>query len=164
MEKLRVYINPACSKCKKLRVLLERQDVEVDWVNYLESPLSAKDLQQLLDKMGVWPSAVIRLPLEEQAGQSEEDLLQMMVDNPTLLNRPIVERRRSLSLSSFGNHQGKNAWLRLARSFVRRCQKKLPRGIQMEFIISYKDAFSMIAISYKKAIVVSMNVNDCLSD
>ncbi len=92
MEKLRVYFNPACSKCKKLRVLLAGKDLEVDWVNYLENPLSKPDIERLLAKMEAQPSALIRLSPEEVSQHSEEDLLQMMVDNPALLNRPIVER------------------------------------------------------------------------
>ena len=92
MEKLRVYFNPACSKCKKLRVLLAGKDLEVDWVNYLENPLSRPDIERLLAKMGAQPSALIRLSPEEASQHSEEDLLQMMVDNTVLLNRPIVER------------------------------------------------------------------------
>ena len=92
MEKLRVYFNPACSKCKKLRVLLAGQEIEVDWVNYLEEPFSKPDIERLLDKMDIRPSALIRLSPEEASQHSEEDLLQMMVDNPVLLNRPIVER------------------------------------------------------------------------
>ncbi len=93
MEKLTVYYNPDCSKCKKLRVLLAGQDLEVDWVNYLENPLSRPDIERLLAKMEVQPSELIRLSLEEQSKYSEEDLLQMMVDHPALLNRPIVERK-----------------------------------------------------------------------
>ena len=92
MEKLRVYFNPACSKCKKLRVLLAGQELEVDWVNYLENPLSKPDIERLLAKMEARPSALIRLSPEEAALHSQEDLLQMMVDNPAFLNRPIVER------------------------------------------------------------------------
>ena len=92
MEKLTVYYHPDCSKCKKLRVLLAGQGLEVDWVNYLENPLSRPDIERLLDKMEARPSALIRLSPEEVSQHSEEDLLQMMVDNSALLNRPIVER------------------------------------------------------------------------
>ena len=92
MEKLTVYHHPDCSKCKKLRVLLAGQGLEVDWVNYLENPLSRPDIERLLDKMDAQPSALIRLSPEEASQHSEEDLLQMMVDNTVLLNRPIVER------------------------------------------------------------------------
>lgn len=93
MEKLRVYFNPACSKCKKLQVLLAGQEIEVDWVNYLENPLSRPDIERLLAKMEGQPSELIRLSPEEVSQHSEEDLLQIMVDNPLLLNRPIVERK-----------------------------------------------------------------------
>ena len=93
MEKLTVYHHPDCSKCKKLRVLLAGQGLEVDWVNYLENPLSRPDIERLLAKMGAQPSELIRLSLEEQSKYSEENLLQMMVDNPALINRPIVERK-----------------------------------------------------------------------
>ena len=93
MEKLRVYFNPACSKCKKLRVLLAGQELEVDWVNYLENPLSRTDIERLLAKMEVRPSALIRLSPEEASQHSEDELFQMMVDKPALLNRPIVERK-----------------------------------------------------------------------
>lgn len=98
MEKLRVYVNPACSKCRKLRVLLAGQEIEVDWVNYLENPLSRPDIERLLDKMKEQPSALIRLSPEEASQHFEEDLLQMMVDNPALLNRPIVEREEEAFL------------------------------------------------------------------
>ncbi|MEY8699890.1 ArsC/Spx/MgsR family protein [Streptococcus ferus] len=93
MEKLTVYYRPDCSKCKKIRVLLAGQELEVDWVNYLENPLSRLDIERLLAKMEAQPSALIRLSPEEVSQHSEEDLLQMMVDNPALLNRPIVERK-----------------------------------------------------------------------
>ena len=92
MEKLTVYYHPDCSKCKKLRVLLAGQELEVDWVNYLENTLSRPDIERLLAKMEAQPSALIRLSAEEVSQHSQEDLLQMMVDNPSLLNRPIVER------------------------------------------------------------------------
>ena len=93
MEKLTVYYHPACSKCKKLQVLLAGQEIEVDWVNYLEEPFSKPDIERLLDKMDAQPSALIRLSPEEASQHSEEDLFQMMVDKPALLNRPIVERK-----------------------------------------------------------------------
>ena len=93
MEKLRVYYNPACSKCKKLKVLLANQDLEVDWVNYLENPLSEKALKELLEKMEALPSQIIRLASNELEGQTEEELLQRIVDSPVLLNRPIIEKQ-----------------------------------------------------------------------
>ncbi|HEM3480169.1 MULTISPECIES: arsenate reductase family protein [Streptococcus] len=98
MEKLTVYYNPDCSKCKKLRILLSSQDMEVKWVNYLETPLKGAELTALLEKMGSHPSAVIRLTEEERAGLSEEEIFQRLVEEPALLNRPIIEREQTAFL------------------------------------------------------------------
>lgn len=97
-EQLTVYYNPDCSKCKKLQVLLSSQDLDVKWVPYLENPLTAEELTALLKKMGSQPSAVIRLTEEERAGLSEEELFQRLVEEPALLNRPIIEREQTAFL------------------------------------------------------------------
>ncbi|MCO8211270.1 ArsC/Spx/MgsR family protein [Streptococcus suis] len=72
--------------------------MEVKWVNYLENPLTAEELTALLEKMGSQPSAVIRLTEEERAGLSEEQLFERLVEEPALLNRPIIEREQTAFL------------------------------------------------------------------
>lgn len=98
MEKVTVYYNPDCSKCKKLRVLLTHQDLEVTWVNYLENPLSKADLERILAKMDAQPSQLIRLAQDDFAGKSEPEILELMVADPSLVNRPIVERESTAFL------------------------------------------------------------------
>ncbi|HFI0461635.1 TPA: arsenate reductase family protein [Streptococcus suis] len=98
MEQLTVYYNPDCSKCKKLRILLPSQDLDIKWVNYLENPLTEEELSALLKKMGGQPSAVIRLTEEERAGLSEVELFQRLVEEPAILNRPIIEREQTAFL------------------------------------------------------------------
>ncbi|HEM5250697.1 TPA: ArsC family transcriptional regulator [Streptococcus suis] len=98
MEKLTVYYNPECSKCKKLRILLSSQDMEVKWVNYLETPLRGAELTALLEKMGSQPSAVTRLKEEERLALSEEEIFERLVKEPALLNRPIIEREQTAFL------------------------------------------------------------------
>ncbi|HFU3831362.1 TPA: arsenate reductase family protein [Streptococcus suis] len=98
MEQLTVYFNPDCSKCKKLKILLPSQDLNIKWVNYLENPLTEAELTALLKKMDSQPSAVIRLTEEERAGLSEEELFQRLVEEPTTLNRPIIEREQTAFL------------------------------------------------------------------
>lgn len=91
-EQITVYFNPNCSKCRKLKVLLASQDLAVKWVYYLENPLSKSDLTDLLLKMKARPSDIIRLSEQECQDKTDEDLLQLLVERPELLNRPIVER------------------------------------------------------------------------
>ncbi|MHC5865723.1 thioredoxin domain-containing protein, partial [Streptococcus pyogenes] len=76
---------PACSKCKKLRVLLASQDIDVDWINYLEIPLRTEELLKLLEKMQVKPSQVIRMSEEERLSLSEEEVFDLLVAQPELL-------------------------------------------------------------------------------
>ncbi|HEM6071503.1 TPA: ArsC family transcriptional regulator [Streptococcus suis] len=98
MEKLTVYYNPDCSKCKKLRILLSSQDLDSKWVNYLENPLTAEELTALLEKMGSQPSAVTRLKEEERLALSEEEIFERLVKEPATLNRPIIEREQTAFL------------------------------------------------------------------
>lgn len=98
MEKLKVYINPACSKCQKIRIVFESKNLEIDWVNYLETPLTADELKHLLEKMNAKPSQVIRMTDEDKAGLTEEELFNQLVTQPALLNRPIVERENTAFL------------------------------------------------------------------
>ncbi|NQJ73162.1 ArsC family transcriptional regulator [Streptococcus suis] len=98
MEQLTVYYNPDCSKCKKLKILLPSQDLDIKWVNYLENPLTEVELTTLLKKMGSQPSAVIRLTEEERAELSEKELFERLVKEPALLNRPIIERSQTAFL------------------------------------------------------------------
>ncbi|HEM6509289.1 TPA: ArsC family transcriptional regulator [Streptococcus suis] len=98
MEKLRVYYNPDCSKCKKLKILLPSQDLDIKWVNYLENPLTEAELTALLKKMGSQPSAVTRLKEEERLALSEEEIFERLVKEPATLNRPIIEREQTAFL------------------------------------------------------------------
>lgn len=98
MEQLTVYYNPGCSKCKKLKILLLSQNLDIKWVNYLENPLTEAELTALLKKMDSQPSAVIRLTEEERAGLSETDIFQRLVAEPATLNRPIIEREQTAFL------------------------------------------------------------------
>ncbi|HEP1808978.1 TPA: ArsC family transcriptional regulator [Streptococcus suis] len=98
MEQLTVYYNPDCSKCKKLKILLPSQELDIKWVNYLENPLTEAELTALLEKMGSQPSAVTRLKEEERLALSEEEIFERLVEEPATLNRPIIERSQTAFL------------------------------------------------------------------
>lgn len=74
------------------------QDIDVDWINYLEIPLRTEELLKLLEKMQVKPSQVIRMSEEERLSLSEEEVFDLLVAQPELLNRPIVEQDESAFL------------------------------------------------------------------
>jgi arsenate reductase len=77
---------------------LTEQGVEFESVNYIEHPLSADELKQLLRRAGLKPQEVLRTKeptyREFVAGKnlSDAELLQVMAAHPELLQRPIVVR------------------------------------------------------------------------
>lgn len=73
----------------------EKKDFEL--VTYIKKPLSKEDLTALLSKLDMKPSELVRKNemIFKEAGKShvlsEEEILQLMLENPKLIERPIVE-------------------------------------------------------------------------
>lgn len=92
-----IYHNPRCSKSRAGLALLEEKGVEVNIVEYLKTPPSTDELRDILAKLGISPRDVMRrgeavykeLALDDP-DKSDDDLIQAIVDNPILLERPIV--------------------------------------------------------------------------
>lgn len=94
--KLLVYHNGECSKCQSLTELLQSKGAEVTYKFYLHEPLATDELKGLLQKLQLPVEAILRTsePLFtaqfEGKELSEEEWLQAIIDNPILLQRPIV--------------------------------------------------------------------------
>jgi arsenate reductase len=93
-----VWFNPACSKCRTTQGLLQERGVDADYVRYLESAPTKDELRRVLSLLGATsPRAIARtgesvwkeLGLDDA---SDDELLDAMVDNPILIERPIVIR------------------------------------------------------------------------
>ena len=75
--------------------MLNEKGVEFDYREYTESPLDAEELRQVLRKLGLKPNQVLRKrdPSYKKLGltgsEPEAELLAHLVENPTLLERPI---------------------------------------------------------------------------
>lgn len=96
---IRVYQKPTCSKCRATLGILEECAVEFDSINYYETPLNAEELRGLINKLGISPRDLLRkgeqLYRDLELGQrevSEDELIKLMVENPDLMERPIVVR------------------------------------------------------------------------
>lgn len=99
MSKLTVYEKPTCTTCRKVAKTLQENGVDFEKVNYYIKPFSKKLLTTLLKKMSMKPSELLRKNEEaykklkskiEKA--SENEILDMMIKNPDLVQRPIVEK------------------------------------------------------------------------
>ncbi|MDG1693537.1 MAG: arsenate reductase (glutaredoxin) [Porticoccaceae bacterium] len=91
-----IYHNPRCSKSRQTLELLKTQGIEPTVALYLDSPLSAKTLSVLLQKLGIQASQLIRKNeayyKENLKGLelTENQLIEAMVQHPKLIERPIV--------------------------------------------------------------------------
>ncbi|WP_017347731.1 arsenate reductase (glutaredoxin) [Pantoea sp. A4] len=93
-----IYHNPRCSKSRETLALLQARGIEPEIVRYLETPPDAETVAILLKKLGM--SSVRQLMRSKEdlyreldLGRetlSETTLLETLVANPKLLERPIV--------------------------------------------------------------------------
>lgn len=92
---LKIYHNNRCSKSRQCLALIPSDTVEI--VDYIKNPLTKTELSALIAKIGILPSELIRKgePIwkEKYKGKkmNEDEHLTAMVENPKLIERPIVE-------------------------------------------------------------------------
>ena len=92
-----IYHNPRCSKSRQTLALLAEKGVTPHIIDYLNNPPSADTLRKILTQLEFTPRDLLRqgevvyreLGLKE-AVLSDEDLIKIMIDNPKLIERPIV--------------------------------------------------------------------------
>lgn len=73
--------------------MLNDNGIEFEYREYKQDPLSKKELQGVLKKLGVGPRDVLRSRDANKLGlsgeETDDELLDLMAENPTLLQRPI---------------------------------------------------------------------------
>ncbi|MCJ7558510.1 MAG: arsenate reductase (glutaredoxin) [Gammaproteobacteria bacterium] len=94
---VRIYHNPRCSKSRAALQLLNDRELHPEVIEYLDQPLNAATLQDLLGKLGLEARQLLRKgePEYRDLGLADESLTQdrlieAMVDHPRLIERPIV--------------------------------------------------------------------------
>ena len=97
MTDLTLYHNPRCSKSRGALQLLEARGLTPTVVRYLETPLNAAQLKELLGKLGIGARQLLRTGEDEYKqlnladGQlSEEQLIAAIAGHPKLMERPIL--------------------------------------------------------------------------
>lgn len=92
-----IYHNPRCSKSRQTLALLQAHGVGIEIVEYLKTPPDMRTLRRLLKALGLPARDVIRRGEAAYASRAlagclddEEALLEAIVADPVLLERPIV--------------------------------------------------------------------------
>ena len=98
-DKITIYQKPTCSKCRETLAILNESGAEFDSVNYYETPLNKEELRNLIAKLGIPAKDLLRQCEEDdrelniKADEiSEEELIDLMITHPDLMQRPIVVR------------------------------------------------------------------------
>ena len=92
-----IYHNPRCSKSRQTLQLLRDRGAAPEVVEYLKTPPDAQTLERILNLLGLEPRGLMRrkepeyqdLGLDDES-LSRERLIRAMVENPKLIERPIV--------------------------------------------------------------------------
>ncbi len=96
MADFTIYHNPRCTKSRETLRLLQDNGIEPRVVEYLKTPPNAAQLKTLISQLGIKPEQLVRKGEEvfktKYAGQSLSDTqwIDAMVQNPVLIERPIV--------------------------------------------------------------------------
>lgn len=99
MDNLTIYHKPTCTTCRQAVQLLKDSGKPFTAINYYEQTFTKGQLKGLLKKAGLSPREVLRTKEEIYqelglAGKSlsDDELLDLMVKHPDLIQRPIVVR------------------------------------------------------------------------
>lgn len=100
-----IYHNPSCGTSRNTLAMIRASGEEPDVIEYVSNPPSRERLVELLAAMDMRPRELLRekgtpyaeLGLAEDKWQDEE-LIDLMLTHPILINRPIVETAKGTQL------------------------------------------------------------------
>lgn len=99
MQKITVYEKPTCTTCRNVYKILVENGVDFEKVNYYIEPFTKSQLKKLLKKMNMKAEELLRKNevAYKEMGMSnkkytEDEVLDLMIQNPDLVQRPIVEK------------------------------------------------------------------------
>jgi len=103
--KATIWHNPQCGTSRKTLDILRGEGADVTVIEYLKHPPSKAELERLYDRAGITPREGLRAK-EPLAGDldlvegavSDNAILEAMVENPVLIERPLVETEKGVRL------------------------------------------------------------------
>ncbi|MES2398743.1 MAG: arsenate reductase (glutaredoxin) [Pseudomonadota bacterium] len=97
MNAITIYHNPACGTSSNVLALIRNTGVEPEVIEYLKTPPSREKLVELLAQMAIPVRELLRrkgTPYDalglDDVTLSDDALLDAIVANPILMNRPVV--------------------------------------------------------------------------
>ena len=101
-----IYHNPACGTSRNTLALIRNAGIEPTIIEYLKTPPTKEKLAELIRRAGLTVSEAIRqkgtpyaaLGLDDP-GLTDDELLDAMIKDPILINRPFVVTALGVTLS-----------------------------------------------------------------
>ena len=94
-----IYQKPTCTTCRQVHAALKESGVDFDAVNYYVDPIPKAKLKELLRKMRMSPRDLLRAkePVYKtlkiaDSDLTDDEIVDLMVSHPDLIQRPIVEK------------------------------------------------------------------------
>lgn len=100
--KATIWHNPRCSKSREALAILQEAGADVEVVDYLHNPPNRDQLAALYSRAGLTPREGLRTS-EDAAkplkGASDDAILDAMIADPILIERPLVETTKGVVLA-----------------------------------------------------------------
>ena len=93
---MKIYHNPRCSKSRQTLNIIKESGQEVEIIEYLKTPPTAEELEDVLQKLNLPIEYLIRTGEEiyktEYKGKelTDAEWIEALVEHPNMLERPIV--------------------------------------------------------------------------
>ncbi len=93
---MKIYHNPRCSKSRQTLAILNEKNIKFEIVEYLKDNLKISEIELIIEKLKINPSELVRknelIWKENYKGKnlSDKEIIQAMIENPKIIERPIV--------------------------------------------------------------------------
>jgi len=93
-----VYVSPSCSSCRKVKKYFDEHKIEYREINIMVNPITREDIYRILQNSPSGFDGILstRSNIYQSIGKevindmSTIDLVQLIIENPTILKRPII--------------------------------------------------------------------------
>jgi arsenate reductase len=93
---IQIYHNSRCGKSRNCLEYIKNSKKEFEVIHYLINPLSFEELSTIIHKLNIQPIELVRQKEKiwienfKDTVMNEEQIIETMVSNPILIERPIV--------------------------------------------------------------------------
>lgn len=100
MSEIEIYVHPTCTSCRNAQAWLDERNVAYERHDYFRDRLSKDAWRDILDSVGLSPRDVLSKraraykELVDGRDLTDDELLDLMIQEPTLFRRPLVIARK----------------------------------------------------------------------